>query len=518
MLQRRIMALWLGRFSTDRLARKGASRSEPLLVSIRQNNALYVHALNHAAQRLGLYAGQPLANAHAMVHGLAVVPADESADAALLDAMADWCGRFTPMVALAPPQGLLLDITGAAHLFGGEAAMLKTVTGKIGAQGFSVSGAIAGSATAAMLLARHRPHVIAPAGAEKEALANLPAAALSQDPKIQRALLRAGLKTIAQVMARGRSELAERLGKVFVAGLEGLSGNAPITPRLPQPDLMAEQAFAAPITSRGDIAIVLENLARALASLLEREGKGLRELQAVLFRADGGVARIDVRSGAPLRDPAIMMRLLEQKLDSPDHRLCDPLDPGFGFDLIRLEAVLAEKTTAEKASLDADENAARQVAFLIDRLSARFGAQRIQRFLAQDTHIPEAQSVAVPAQSQSFAGVEWKARRNADDPPLRPLRLLERPEEILSVLAAVPDGPPTRFSWRRCQHQVARAEGPERIAMEWWSVRESGSDHKKNNAHDYHDYFRVETNGGERFWLFRDGAPGGRWYLHGMFA
>ena len=466
-----------------------------------------MQALNNAAQRLGLYAGQPLANAHAMVRGLAVTPWDETADTALLDAMADWCGRFTPMVALAPPQGLLLDITGAAHLFGGEAAMLDLVTGKIAAQGFAVTGAIAGSAAAAMLLARHHPNVIAPVGAEKMALANLPASALSSDPRIQRALLRAGLKSIAQVMARGRSELAERLGKGFVAGLEGLSGNAPITPRLPQPDLMAEQAFAAPIVSRNDIATVLENLARALASLLEREGKGLRELQAVLFRADGGVARIDVRSGAPLRDPAIMMRLLEQKLDSPDHRLCDPLDPGFGFDLIRLEAILAEKTVSEKASLDADENAARQIAFLIDRLSARFGTQRIQCFMAQDTHIPEAQGVAMPAQGQAFAGTEWKARRSADDPPLRPLRLLERPEEILSVLAAVPDGPPTRFSWRRCQHQVGRAEGPERIAMEWW-----------RNKKDPRDYFRVETNSGERFWLFRDGAPGGRWYLHGMFA
>ena len=507
MLQRRILALWLGRFSTDRLARKGASRSEPLLVSAHQNNALVVQALNHAAQRLGLYAGQPLANAHAMVQGLAVVPADESADAVLLEAVADWCGRFTPMVALAPPQGLLLDITGAAHLFGGEAVLLKTVTEKITAQGFHVTAAIADSATAALLLARHRPHVIVPMGAEKTALANLPASALSQDPKIQRALLRAGLKTIAQVMARGRSELAERLGKAFVAGLEGLCGHAPITPRLPQPDLMAEQAFAAPIVSRNDIATVLQNLARALSALLEREGKGLRELQAVLFRADGGVARIDVRSGAPLRDPAVMMRLLEQKLDSPDHRLCDPLDPGFGFDLIRLEAVLAEKTSPEKASLDAGENAARQIAFLIDRLSARFGTQRIQRFLAQDTHIPEAQGVAMPAQSQAFMGAEWKARRSEHDPPLRPLRLLERPEEISSVLAAVPDGPPTRFSWRRCQHQVARAEGPERIAMEWWKKQK-----------EPRDYFRVETNGGERFWLFRDGAPGGRWYLHGMFA
>jgi protein ImuB len=226
-----------------------------------------------------------------------------------------------------------------------------------------------------------------------------------------------------------------------------------------------------------------------------------------------------------------MLRLLHQRLDA----LADPLDPGFGFDLIRLEASLAEKTHIAEASLDADENARWQVNFLLDRLSARFGEQRVQRFVPQDTHIPEAQSVAIPAQERDFTGI-WMCRRQANDPPLRPLRLLGRPEEIDGVWATIPDGPPVRFRWRKAQFDVARSEGPERIALEWWKEllherllpdREQRRREKlgllPKPVPPSRDYFRVETREGLRFWLYRDGqyranglAP--RWYMHGMFA
>jgi protein ImuB len=215
-----------------------------------------------------------------------------------------------------------------------------------------------------------------------------------------------------------------------------------------------------------------------------------------------------------------MLRLLRQKLDA----LADPLDPGFGFDLIRLEAVLAEETKPATVSFDSDENARQQVRFLTDRLSIRFGEHRVQRFVPQNTHIPEAAGVAVPAQDQEFTGSDWTLKRRPGDPPRRPLRLLERPEEISSVLASVPDGPPSRFRWRQSLHDVIRAEGPERIAMEWWcrSVGASRSG-QKNNSGLTRDYFRVETRDGQRFWLYRDGlyrqngfAP--RWYLQGLFA
>ncbi len=454
-----------------------------------------------------------------MVEWLRIVPADEKADAALMMRIAQWCDRFTPLVALDAPHGLLLDISGVGHLFGGEAAMLTEVLQKISTQGLTVRGAIAGTSLAARALARHAPRSIVPVGGDAAAVAPL-TIAVFEDEKIARALLRAGLKTVGQVAGRERSELSERLGRDFVTRLDVLLGaeEKPLSPLRPLPDLMAEQRFAEPVVARGVIDMTLQGLAQSLRGILEREGRGARLLEALFFRADGDVRHIPVRTGAPLRDPAVMLRLLNEKLDA----LADPLDPGFGFDLIRLEATLAEETKPVTTSFDADENARWQVEFLIDRLAARFGEHRVQRFVAQDTHIPEAQSVAVPAQAREFLG-HWRNKRNAaaNDPPRRPLRLFETPEAITASLSTPPDGPPKFFRWRQCRHDVAHAEGPERIAMQWWrgSVGESRSDLKDSKP--ARDYFRVETTEGQRFWLYRDGPdiPGGaRWYLHGIFA
>jgi protein ImuB len=536
---RRILALWLPRLPTDRLARKSpAPFKAPLVVSRKVSNALLVHALDARAARLGLYQGQPLANARAIVQPLIIVPADEKADAALLEAIADWCDRFTPLVTLDPPYGLFLDITGAAHLFGGEALMLAQVTQKIGAQGFTVRAAIAGTSLAARALARfahsassseavgHKKCAIVPPGDEAGAVAPLPIAAFECDDKILRALRHAGLKTVGAVADRLSSELTERLGRSFVTQLKIMLGaeEKPLQPRRALPDLMAEQRFAEPIVSEDAIAASLLHLAQSLSEILERQGRGVRLLEAVFFRADGKVDRIAVKTGEPLRDAAVMLRLLRQKLDI----LSDPLDAGFGFDIVRLEAVLAEDIHPATISFDSGENARQQIAFLVDRLSVRFGEHRVQRFIAQDTHIPEAAAVAVPAQDKDFVSQNWTLKRQPGDPPHRPLRLLERPEEI-SVLASIPDGPPRRFRWRQCVHNIAHLEGPERIALEWWkelptsrlvpspNETKEQEDARKKVFRPSRDYFRVESEAGMRFWLFRD-APQTRWYMHGLFA
>lgn len=451
-----------------------------------------------------------MANAQAMVREVCVLPADEKADAALLEHVADWCDRFSPYVACDGTDGLLLDITGASHLFGGEAAMLDLVRKKIAAQGFAVAAAIAGTTRAAHALARFADGHIAAPGLERQSLARLPVAALGAEDTVRRALERAGLKTVGQVAARQRGELASRFGKAFVADLEILLGlgDRPIDPRRPLPDLSAEQRFAEPVATSAAIATSLASLIEALRGILEQRGLGVRALEAAFFRADGAVRRIAVRLGAPSRDGALLLRLLEEKLDF----LADPLDPGFGFDLIRLEAVLAEKTSNAVLSFDTDENAKGQIRFLTDRLAARLGEHRVLRFVPQDTHIPEAAAVAVPAQDDDFRPGPWNRKRAPEDPPRRPLRLLQRPEEIEAGFPEAPDGAPAFFRWRQCRHEVARAEGPERIAMEWW---------KKDGL--TRDYFRIETRQGQRFWLYRDGlydnagfAP--RWYLQGIFA
>ena len=501
----------------------------PLVIAGRANNSLYIAALEERAQRLGLYKGQPLANARAMAPVLDVRTADEKQDAALLEGMAEWCDRFSPFVAADPPDGLVLDITGTAHLFGGEAAMLNLVTQKISGQGFAVQAAIAGTIPAARALAKFAAGHIAAPSAEAESLKRLPVTALDADEKIVAGLRRAGLKTIGQVMARGRDELATRFGKAFVAELGILFGHEdrPLNPRRSLPDLMAEQRFAEPIVTQDAIAASLLSLAQSLGGILEQRGVGLRRLEASFFRADGVVRRIELRLGGASRDADRVMRLLQERLET----LHDPLDPGFGFDLIRLEAMLTERRDAADSDFDSNENAKSEIAYLADRLAARHGEARVLRFVQQDTHIPEAQSVGVPAQDRDFAHPRWTARRREKDPPLRPLRLFEKPEEIKVPFATAPDGPPNLFHWRRAEFAVARAEGPERIAMEWWrSVGPEKCEAVFGRPRDQNkvekptrDYFRVETRDGQRFWLYRDGfyeqnglAP--RWYLHGIFA
>lgn len=511
---RRILSLWFPRLPTDRLHRRKprtAPRGEPpVVIAAKVASALNIYALDPRASKLGLHKGQPLANARAMVPDLAVIAANPAVDAQCLESIANWCDRFTPFVALAPPDGLCCDITGATHLFGGEAAMAKTIEAALGKQRFAVRTAIAGTAAAAWALSHYASGTIAAPGTEAQVLAPLPVDALNCSSETCHALRRAGLKTIGQTAKRNRAELTARFGKAFAVSLERALGKSdePISPRRPMPDFMAEQKFADPVTSQEVIAATLNTLATTLSHILETRGLGARTLNAVFFRADGALYRTSIQTGAPTRDPVQIERLFRTKLDS----LADPLDPGFGFDLIRLEASQTEQCAQGVNNFDDNAEAKREIAQLIDRLSTRFGAHRVLRPQAQDTHIPEGASVTVPAQSRERTGIAWQKRAAPQESPSRPLRLFRKPEPI-AVVAEMPDGPPLRFRWRQVLHTATKAEGPETIAMEWWR-------HPENLP--ARDYFRVEDEQGRRFWLFRENdsqtSLPPRWFVHGVFA
>jgi len=452
-----------------------------------------------------------LADARAIMPDIVVAVADKAADLHLLEKIAGWCDRFTPFVALDSPQTLLLDVTGAAHLFGGERAMLDSMRAALAKQGLAVRGAIAGTAVAARALARMRNGTIASPGEEETIVAALPIDALLLEPFVTHAFRRAGLKSIGQVVSRTRAELVARFGDGVATVLDRALGRAekPISPRTPLPDYMAEHRFAEPVVSEDAIAATLRALAGAIAGLLEERGEGARVLEASFFRADGAVYRLGIETGRPTRDAAIVERLFREKLDA----LTDPLDPGFGFDLIRLAVPRAERALPEQVGFDASYKDDDEIAFLIDRLAVRFGATRILSFQPNDTHIPEAAAVAAPAQHAPLCETPWEAIRNTGEAPRRPLRLFGKPEPI-EALAEIPDGPPLRFRWRRVLHEVAFAEGPERIAMEWWRHQEQPPTR---------DYFRVEDKKGHRFWLYRAGLYGRetdspRWFMHGVFA
>ena len=479
----------------------------PLVVAAKLDNALRLTAVDRKATSLGLAAGMPLANARAMLPALKVMAANDAADQALLEHIADWCDRFTPFVALFPPRTLLLDVSGAAHLFGGEKAMRDRICRNLAEQGFAVRGAIAGSAAAARALARYKDGTIAAPGAEAALIAPLPVEALDLDAVTTHAFRRAGLKTVGQVAGRNRSELTARFGASMMFSLDHALGRVekPISPRLPLPDYRAECRFAEPVVMQDTILATLKSLSKTLSGVLEERGEGVRRLEASFFRADGAVRRIAVETGQPVRQPAIIERLFREKLDA----LADPLDPGFGYDLIRLGVSRAERAPSETAGFDADLEAEKEIRFLIDRLAARFGSHRILSFQPNDTHIPETAWAAVPAQYAKTPKSTWRKIRREGEAPRRPLRLLAKPEPV-DVVAELPQGPPQRFRWRSVAHRVKQLEGPERIAMEWW---------RHQTPQPTRDYFRVEDEEGRRYWLYRDaGCDAPRWFLQGIFA
>ena len=486
----------------------------------KDHNAILLYAIDEAAVRSGLSIGLPLANARAICPELTVYDADEAADRKTLEDIADWCDRFTPLVALDLPHGLFLDITGCAHLFGGEAALLRQLTAAMSRQGFAVSAAIASTSVCARTLARCVPATIVTDGGEADAVAPLPVAALGTDDAITGGLRRAGLKTIGDVASRARHEIAARFGARFTTLLAQALGeaDAPISPRKLPPDYIVEKRFAEPIATENVIAMTLSHLAGTLIKAMDKQGKGARRLEASFFRTDGAVRTIAVDTGRPVTQREMIDRLFRERLDA----LNDPLDPGFGFDMVRLSASRTEIVVQQQRDLDANVHDNDEVSALIDRIAARIGSRRVVVHLPQDTHIPERAALAVPAQQAlaSAAAAAWPERTESE-PPLRPLRLFERPEPIKVPFAMVPDGPPHQFTWRRVTHVVARVEGPERIAMEWW---------KQDGETLTRDYFRIEDEEGRRFWIFRDGLYGTElrdekgqpvpadWYVHGLFA
>ncbi|RJF87372.1 DNA polymerase Y family protein [Oleomonas cavernae] len=508
---RRHLSLWLRRLSTDRIARRSPAPADaqPLAMIAQVGAARRVAAMNDAAARLGLRPFLGLADAQAMYPGLAILPHDPAADAALLAAVADWCEGFTPLVALDAPDGLLLDITGCAHLFGGEAALRDGLLRRLVAQGFRARAAIASTVGCAWAMARHGRQAIVAPGEEAAVLAPLPLVALRLAPETVAALATAGLKTVGDLMARPRAPLAARYGEGLIRRLDQALGrqDEPISPRRPVPEHMAERRFAEPISLEAHVLQVIAALGDRLGHGLEAEGLGARKLEASLFRVDGAVRRIVVGTSLPLRRGEAMQRLFIDRLAGAG----EDWDAGFGFDLIRLAALETAPLAPRQAGLDARDHKA-AFAALLDHLAARLGPAQVQRLEPRDTHIPERAMALVPALDQNTPRPAFPLEQDSLAPP-RPLRLLDRPEAI-EALAVVPDGPPSSFRWRRVSYQVARAEGPERIAMEWW--RPGGQDLPTR------DYFRVETAEGLRLWLFRAGLydrePGQpAWYLHGFF-
>ncbi|MGE0230653.1 MAG: DNA polymerase Y family protein [Flavobacteriaceae bacterium] len=510
------MSIFLPHLASDRIARlkwgrswlsNGRPEAPPIVVTARQKNTVRIIAHEADGARHGFFSGQPLGDARALMPSLECHEQDVEADAALLAAIATWCDRYTPLVAIDGGDGLLLDISGCAHLFGGEAPLLQDIETRLRLQGLQARSCVADTAGAAWAMTHYgKARQVAPG--DSEPVLSLPLGSLRIDAETVAGLARVGLRTVGCIAYMPRAPLAARFGEALLERLDQALGREEeaLSPRLPVPPLMSEKRFNEPIVHEDDIRRTILLLAQNAVPRLEQRGLGARVLALKLFRTDGEVLSLTVHAANPLRAPERMRALFDERLAA----LADEFDAGFGFDLLRLDIVEADPFDAAQGDmLSRTANGDGAVA-LIDRLGARLGPERVRAFAYADTHIPERRSGLIPVIRHRGGD---PAPQPGGDTATRPIFLLARPEP-LEVIAEVPDGPPIRFRWRKVPYAVLRSEGPERIACEWWCDGRGALTR---------DYFRIEDENGYRFWLFRHGlyereTARPRWFMHGLFA
>ncbi len=500
--------MWLPHWPITRLSRTAcASPDRPLVTVETVRGVRHLVAVGEAGEAHGLSSGQTLTAARAVCPALVPIDADPLADEAALARLAAWCERYTPMAAPDPPDGLWLDITGCTAVFAGEAELARDLAARLERNGIACRIGVAGTTGAAWALAHAGKHrTVLPSGEEKAALADLPVTCLRLDAGTVTGLRRLGLRSVRDLLRIPRPQLTTRFGAQPVLRLDQACGGMEEAIDWPRPPIEWQErlAFAEPIGAPDDLARALGELAARLCRRMAEQDQGGQRFIAWFFRVDDVVPRIVIGTALPVRDAAYLAKLLREKLDG--------VDPGFGIEVIMLEAETVAPLMAPQGGLLAAERAGDGLAGVVDTLANRLGTDRVSRVAPQASHVPERAVRRVPP--LPVRQPSW-----VDDPAApRPIRLLRRPEAI-EVIAPVPDDPPIRFSWRGVAHRVRAAAGPERIAAEWWRGKRSG---KRPESDLIRDYYRVEDADGARFWIFRAGlqteerVP--RWYLHGLFG
>ncbi|WP_431282485.1 DUF6504 family protein [Humitalea sp. 24SJ18S-53] len=497
---RRFLALHLPDLATDRLRRAEPDLPPglPLATWASEGPRRALAAVDHAAAGLGLRAGQALADAQAIVPALILRPADPAGDARMLESLALWARRYTPLAAADQPDGLLLDMTGCAHLLGGEAPLLHDALARLRRAGFAVRGAVAGAAATAGALARGTcDGPIVASGAEASRVGPLPLGlALRLEPGLLLRLMRFGLRSVGDLLALPRAPLARRFGADLLHRLDAVTGQRreAIRPVQAPPGLVVARDFVEPIVTRPGIDAVLDRLLEALCIKLREAGRGARQVVLLAWRVDGMVQELAIGTGQPTRAPAHLRHLFRDRLER--------LEPGLGFERMALEARATDPmATGLQAALAIggrrDDGAAQVLAQLLDRLRQRV---RVQRVAPLASHWPEHMVAPLdPHDAMPAMPAGWAASA-------APVLLLRRPQPI-EVVAPLPDGPPALLRWRGTAQRVLRAEGPRRLEPAWW---------RGPRLPPSRDYHQVELASGARLWVYRAGSPGAAcWLLHG---
>jgi protein ImuB len=477
-------------------------------------------AVNPAAASGGLAPGMPLADALSFLPGLATMPAEPAADSAALTRLAEWCGRYSPWTASDGNDGIKIETTGSSHLWGGESGLAADLARRLARQGIvhrlAIADTLGAAAAVARFAAAEGAPAILPPGGMRQALAPLPVEALRLDPATAQGLRRVGLRRVGDLYAMPRDALVRRFGETVARRLDQALDflPEPLSPLGETPVRRVRLSFAEPIADPADLARAAERLACDLVQWLAREMAGARRLDLAFHRIDGRVEHIRLGTARPSRDPRHLAGLLAARLDT--------VDPGLGIEDMILAAYAVEPLGAEQINLAGGASASGDLAPLLDRLAAKLGGAALSRIEARESHLPERASVKLPigdtkeSSMHCFSPLPPPAGEGRKPP--RPVRLFEPPQPV-EAFWLLPDDPPFRFAWRRRPHRVTRADGPERIAEEWWAGGGSGANFSPG---EIRDYYRVEDEEGRRFWLFRAGLAGGdtppRWFIHGIFA
>ncbi len=493
------MAIWFRHLLTDGLARRRPELKDlPFVLATPVKNRIVITAASAAAEQEGAFTGMAVADARAAVPELMVIDEEPGQVQKLLRLLGLGCIRYTPIVALDLPDGLMLDISGCAHLWGGERGYLKDIVLKLRASGFDARAAIAdtpGTAWAVARFAQKNPIVVS--GEEAKAIFNLPPAALRLEPEILERLQKLGFRNIGPLLQLPASVMRRRFGQYLLLRISQALGKSdeymePLVPPVPYTERLP---CMEPIRTAEGIGIAIEKLLAALCLRLQTEGKGVRKAFLKCHRIDGRKTQVSISTTKGSHSISHLLRLFNLQISK--------IEPALGIELFVLEAIRVDdmETVQEQLWAEAKGLADTALAELLDRIAGKVGASTITRYLPAEHHWPE-RSVKVAVSLTEQPETQW--------PELpRPIRLLPVPEPI-EVMALVPDNPPKLFVHKGKRHSIAKADGPERIGREWW--QDSG---------EHRDYYVVEDSSGNRYWVFRSGhydSDDARWYLHGYFA
>lgn len=536
---RRIVSLWLPGWPITRLQRMepgSVPLHEPFALVHPDRHGITISAVNAAAAAQGIAAGTVLADARAGVPALRARPAEPHKDRLALIKLIRWAGRYGPGRNADATDSLWIDVSGVPHLFGGEEKLLEDLAARLSALSIPAYAGLGDTLGSAHALARfvaprsQQRWAMAPTGASAQALSTLPVEALRLDRDAVMLLKRLGLRRIAQLYDIPRESLARRFRSREAAGavltrLDQALGRAvePLRSIATPPSFTVQRNFAEPVISSEGLEFVSIELCRELSFILSERELGARHIRLSLYRTDGSVAQINAGMRSPCRDAPHMITLIRDRIET--------VDAGFGIDAVALSAVRVEpQGGVQPGFAEGDGAAYGNPGALIDRLSNRLECDAVTVLMPSASHIPERREVRAPALTNAVLTVAAPLQYEPPWPygksPRRPPLMLQRPEPI-SVVAEVPDGPPARFIWRRVERRIAKAQGPERIAPEWWRTIGAEAGQKPPRLRDYYE---IEDDAGVCYWVYRHGAYGGdgegeeddadqpSWFVHGLFA